>query len=182
MEGIHFKASTVKLGLAVASLICFTLLMLSLIGIHDLWPASLLLLFYFENGAKREKIKTIYSGATVGLLYALGVFFSVEQLTPLLGLQVSIYTMVFLAVFLLIVLGDLSHMLFNNYAFCYFTVALIFQTQSTLKWLFVLYAGGGILLAGASYFINRIHKNEAPGRDPVHTNSNLEGSNPSVNT
>lgn len=167
MEAVRFKGTTLKLGFVVASLLCITLFALNAIGIHDGWPAFLLLLFFFEGGAKREKIKSIFSGATVGLLFALGLFFGVELLAPALGMQVSIFAMVFLAIFLLIVLGDLSHTLFNNYAFCYFTVALIFAEQSTLKWLFVLYAGGAFLLVGVIYFLKLIHKPKKVSEDSV---------------
>lgn len=161
MKATLLKSATVKLGIVVASLICILLFALNSIGIHDLWPASLLMLFFFEGGAKREKIKSIFSGATVGLLVALGLVHGVGFLVPLLGMQASIYTLVFLSIFLLIVLGDLSHTLFNNYAFCYFTVALIFPEQSTLKWLLALYAGGAFLLVGVTSFLSMIHKTKA---------------------
>jgi len=167
MSAGKLKGTTVKLGIVVASLICVLLFALSTLGIHDLWPASLLLLFFFEGGAKQEKIKSIFSGATVGLLVALGLFLGVELLAKWFDLQASIYTLVFLAIFLLIVLGDLSHTLFNNYAFCYFTVALIFPEQSTLKWLIALYAGGAFLLVGVTYFINMIHKTRSLGEESV---------------
>jgi len=106
MSAGKLKGTTLKLGIVVASLICVLLFALSTLGIHDLWPASLLLLFFFEGGAKQEKIKSIFSGATVGLLVAQGLFHGVELLATWLGLQASIYTLVFLAIFLLIVLGD----------------------------------------------------------------------------
>lgn len=167
MKETQIKSATVKLGFVVASLICVLLFALNSIGIHDLWPASLLLLFFFEGGAKSDKIKSIFSGATVGLLAALGIFYSVGLLAPLLGMQASIFTLVFLAIFLLIVLGDLSHTLFNNYAFCYFTVALIFPEQSSLKWLFALYAGGAFLLFGVTYFLRRIHKTKGISEETV---------------
>ncbi|MDK9712343.1 hypothetical protein [Acidaminobacter sp.] len=167
MSAVKLKGTTLKLGVVVASLICVMLFTFSTLGIHDVWPASLLLLFFFEGGAKGEKIKSIFSGATVGLLAALGLFHGVELLAPLLGLQASIYSLVFLAIFFLIVLGDLSHTLFNNYAFCYFTVALIFPEQSTLKWLFALYAGGAFLLVGVTYFIRMIHRTKRLGEESV---------------
>jgi len=167
MSAEKLKGTTIKLGVVVASLICVMLFAFKALGLHDIWPASLLLLFFFENGAKREKVKSIFSGATVGLLAALGLFHGVESLAPLLGLQASIYALVFLAIFLLIVLGDVSHTLFNNYAFCYFTVALIFPEQSTLKWLFALYAGGAFLLIGVTYFISMIHKTKSLNEESV---------------
>ena len=56
--------------------------------------------------------------------------------------------MVGICVFLLIALGDVAHLLFNNYAFAYFTVALIFPEQLTVSWLATLVLGGIFFVGG----------------------------------
>lgn len=151
------KGTTVKTGLVVATLLCVLLFVLGLVGIHDGWPAFLIPLFFFLGGAKKENLRSIFSGGTVGLLFAYGLFVAVEILAPFMGLQPSIFLMVFLCIFLLIVLGDISHTYFNNYAFCYFTVALIYPEQHTLTWLFVLFAGGLPLIVAVRYFLKIIY-------------------------
>ena len=57
---------------------------------------------------------------------------------------------------MIIALGDIAHMLFNNYAFVYFTIALIFAKQLTWnmtgQWLIVLVAGGIFFTGGILVF------------------------------
>jgi len=155
---VRFKKVTIVAALVISVWLCVTLFGLNSFGIHDSWPAFLVLLFFFESGAKTEKLKSIFLGAAVGLLVALCLFKGVELLAPTLGLQMSIFVMVFLSVFLLIALGDISHVLFNNYAFCYFTVALIYQQQATIQWLLVLFLGGGFFVGAVILSLNKLLK------------------------
>jgi len=155
------RGVTVKTGFMVASLLCILLFVLGLVGIHDGWPAFLIPLFFFLGGAKKENLRSIFSGGAVGLLFAYGLFLGVELLAPTLGMQPSIFLMVFLCIFLLIVLGDISHTYFNNYAFCYFTVALIYPEQHTLTWFFVLFAGGLTLISAILFFLKIIYRPKA---------------------
>ena len=156
MEKRGFKKQTVIIGLIVATWLCVTLFGIQLFGLHDGWPAFLVLLFFFETGAKVEKLKNIFCGGAVGILLALGFFLGVEFLEPMMGLGTAIFAMVFLIVFLIIVLGDISHTLFNNYAFCYFTVSLIYSEQATLEWLLVLFLGGAFFIGGVWFLMKQI--------------------------
>jgi len=47
-------------------------------------------------------------------------------------MEPALLIVVFAIVFLIIALGDVAHMFFNNYAFVYFTVATIFPKQQTI--------------------------------------------------
>jgi hypothetical protein len=148
------KKQTVIAGLIISVWLCITLVILGAFNIKDGWPAFLTLLFFFETGARTENLKNIFVGAAAGLILAWALTPLVTILVPAFGLQGGILVGVFIIVFLLIGLGDVSptfHLFFNNYAFCYFTVALIYHEQATLQWLAVLFLAGlfftgGILL------------------------------------
>lgn len=139
----------------VATWLCITLFLLELVGIHSGWPAFLTLMFYTLSGGKKEKLKDIFLGGAVGLLMARVIVIGVEFMVPMgIAMQPAIFIMVFVTVFLLIVLEDISHMLFNSYSFGYFTVALISTEQATLEWLITLFIGG-VFFVGGVFMISR---------------------------
>lgn len=136
-------------GLIVATWLCLTLFLLELVGIHSGWPAFLTLMFFTLSGGKKEKLKDIFLGGAAGLLMARVLAIGVEILVPMgIGMQPAIFIMVFITVFLLIILEDISHMLFNSYSFAYFTVALVPDQQATIEWLITLFIGGAFFVGG----------------------------------
>jgi len=147
-------------GLIVASWLCVTLFVLGLFNIHDGWPAFLALMFFIMGSGKTENLKSIFLGGTTGLLMAALIVIGVEFLIPTMGLgmQTAIYIMVFITVFLLVVLEDLNHTLFNNYAFGYFTVALVPAQQATVNWIIVLFLGGAFFIYGVICFQDLLEK------------------------
>jgi len=150
MEKKNISKHRLITGFIVASWLCVTLYVLGLFNIHGGWPAFLALMFFIMAGAKTDKLKPIFLGGTTGLLMAALIVIGVEFLMSnmSIGMQTAIYIMVFITVFLLVILEDLSHTLFNSYAFCYFTVALVPAQQSTVEWLVVLFFGGAFFIAG----------------------------------
>ncbi len=147
-------------GLIVAFWLVVTLVILSKFGISQGWPAFLTLLFFFESGAKTANLKNIFVGAAVGLLLGAAMPVVAGALAPALGLEPALLLVVFVIVFLIIALGDVAHMFFNNYAFCYFTVATIFHEQSTLEWLAVLILGGIFFTGGILAIIKLVTRNK----------------------
>jgi len=147
-------------GLIVAFWLVVTLVILSKFGISEGWPAFLTLLFFFEAGAKTDNLVNIFVGGAVGLLLAACLPIAVGAIAPALGVELSALLVVFVIVFLIIALGDVAHMLFNNYAFCYFTVATIFHEQATLQWLAVLILGGIFFTGGIIAIIKLISRNK----------------------
>ena len=147
-------------GLIVAFWLVVTLVILSKFGISQGWPAFLTLLFFFESGAKTANLKNIFVGAAVGLLLGAAMPVVAGALAPALGLEPALLLVVFVIVFLIIALGDVAHMFFNNYAFCYFTVATIFPEQSTLEWLAVLILGGIFFTGGILAIIKLVTRNK----------------------
>jgi len=159
-------------GLIVASWLCVTLYVLGLFNIHGGWPAFLALMFFIMAGGKTDKLKPIFLGGATGLLMAALIVIGVEFLMASIGMgmQTAIYIMVFITVFLLVVLEDLSHTLFNSYAFCYFTVALVPAQQSTLEWSVVLFLGGAFFIAGVimlSRFAGKMSTNKSKKSENV---------------
>ena len=145
---LRFKPITLIAAVIVAVWICVTIVLLGAFRVHQVWPAAFVLLFMFEKGGDPRGLKNIIPGGIVGLLMAAALPHLVELLAPSLGLQPAILLMVGICVFLLIALGDVAHLLFNNYAFAYFTVALIFPEQLTVSWLATLVLGGIFFVGG----------------------------------
>lgn len=136
-------------GLIVATWLCVTLFLLEILGIHSGWPAFLALMFFTMIGGKTEKLKSIFIGGTAGLLMAKVLIVGVEILMSMgIGIKPAIFIMVFITVFLLVALEDLSHTIFNSYSFGYFTVALVPVEQATLEWILTLYLGGAFFIGG----------------------------------
>jgi hypothetical protein len=155
---IRFKPITIIAAAIVAVWICVTIVFLGAFNVHQIWPAALVLLFMFEAGGDPKGLKNIFAGGIVGLLLAAALPPLVGFIAPSLGLQPAILLMVGLFVFLIIALGDISHMLFNNYAFAYFTIALIFHKQLTVEWLATLVLGGIFFVGGFLGILNLIMK------------------------
>jgi len=161
-ESKGLKKQTVIAGLIVAAWLCVTLVVLGIFKITQGWPAFLILLFFFESGANLKNLINIFVGGIVGLLLGGVLPLAAVAIAPALGLQVSILIVVFIIVFLLIALGDVAHMFFNNYAFVYFTIALIFPKQLTLQWLGVLIVGGLFFVGGCLGFFKLLNSDSAP--------------------
>lgn len=159
-EKSGFKKETIIAGIIVAIWLILTIIILSLFGISQGWPAFLTLLFFFESGAKTENLKNIFVGAAVGLLLGAAMPVTAKALAPALGLEPALLIVVFAIVFLIIALGDVAHMFFNNYAFVYFTIACIFPKQSTSEWLLVLLLGGAFFTGGILGIIKLATRNK----------------------
>lgn len=160
-QKVGLKKDSVIAGLIVAFWLCITLVILGAFNIKEGWPAFLTLLFFFETGARTENLKNIFVGAAVGILLGAALFPLAGALISVLGHQMGVLAAVFIVVFLLIALGSVSptfHMLFNNYAFCYFTVAMIFPKQATLEWLGVLILGGLFFTGGILYILKFLQR------------------------
>ncbi|QGU94615.1 hypothetical protein GOM49_05420 [Clostridium bovifaecis] len=164
------KSKTIIEGLIIAFMIVLTILILSFFSVKEVWPASIALLFFFEGKASIANLKNIFIGGSVGILLALALVKLAGLLMPSMGEELGMLIPVFIFIFLIIVLGDISHVVFNNYAFCYFTVALIAKQQATVSWLIGLIVGGGFLIGGVILFIRLMKKNES---EEKAANSNL---------
>jgi hypothetical protein len=144
----RIKKTTFVNALIVSAWLVVTLFLLGLFGIHSGWPAFLAMLFFIEGGKKIERLKSIFMGGTLGLITANVLSKGVVLLTPSLGDRLPAYLLAFAAIFLLIIMEDVSHTFFNSYTFCYFTVALISKEQHTAVWIITLLLGGSFVVGG----------------------------------
>ena len=152
-EAKGFKKKTIIAALVVGAWLCVTIVVLGIFKVHQVWPAIFTLLFFFEKGGDVKNLPNIFVGSVVGLLLAALVPIAVEAIAPAVGVLAGSLIVVFVLVFLIIALSDVAHMLFNNYAFAYFTIALIFgKEQLTVQWLIVLVAGGIFFTGGVLVF------------------------------
>ncbi|MGE5543822.1 MAG: hypothetical protein ACM3UW_02520 [Bacillota bacterium] len=113
------------LGLIIATCVVLGVYVMGLFGIHAVWPAFCVMIFFFLMGADVKNIPTIMVGAVSGLIFA---FLLVTALTPLqqsIGDPAATLLLVWIAVFVIAALGEVLPMICNNYAFAYFTIALI---------------------------------------------------------
>jgi hypothetical protein len=162
MESKGISKQRLTTGLIVATWLCVTLFLLETVGIHDGWPAFLALMFFTMAGGKTETLKSIFIGGTIGLLMARILVIGVEFLVPMgIGMQPAIFIMVFITVFLLVILEDLSHTAFNSYSFGYFTVALVPVEQATTQWLIALFLGGAFFIGGVIFISRFVAKRRA---------------------
>lgn len=139
----------VIIGIIVAFWLLVSLVIFSALGIKEGWPAFLALpLFFLAGGTDPKKLIDIFVGGIVGLIMAAAIVPVVTFLVTGAGLpqEAAILLVVGILVFLIIALGGIAPLLFSNYTFVYFTVALIFPTQNTLPWL-------GTLILGGAFFV-----------------------------
>lgn len=149
----------VTIGIIVAFWLLVSLVILGALGIKEGWPAFLPLpLFFLSGGSDKKQLINIFVGAVVGLLLAAALAPAVGFLVKSagLGLQPGILLIVGLVVFLIIALGGVAPMLFNNFTFIYFTVAVIFPKQATLPWLETLIVGGAFFVGTCLLSMNFI--------------------------
>jgi hypothetical protein len=160
---MKIKGITALHALIISLALCITFFLLGIFKITDTWPAMLALLLFFEGKAKMDNLKNIFCGGIAGLLLPIGFLLLIAKcLIPVMGIQLSVLLAVFVFVFLIITLGDLLHIVFNNYTLLYFTVALIVTQQSTVKWLIALVLGGGFLIALVTLVLKLIAKTKTP--------------------
>lgn len=162
MEKKSISKHRLTTGLIVATWLCVTLFLLETFGVHSGWPAFLALMFFTMAEGKMEKLKSIFIGGTIGLLMAKVLVIGVEFLVPKgIGMQPAIFIMVFITVFLLVILEDLSHIAFNSYSFGYFTVALVPAEQATIEWVIALFLGGAFFIGGVIILSRFVGKRQA---------------------
>jgi len=160
LAGNKFSAIKVFEAFIFALMITIVIFLLSLFNIKDAWPATIALLFFFEGKAETGNLKKIFLGAATGLILASFLPKCVKIMTPVFGNEPGILLTVFFFIFLIIALGNLVQLIFNNYAFCFFTIALIYQEQDTISWMLSLLLGGGLLVGSSYLFIKYLPKIE----------------------
>lgn len=155
----------VVIGIIIVFWLLVSLILLSAVGIKDGWPAFLALpLFMLTGGTDVKQLSSIFVGAVTGLIMAAAIAPVVTFLVKSGGMpqEFAILLVLGLLVFLIVALGGMAPMFFNNYNFVYFSVALIYPVQQTVPWLGTLILGGvffiGSVLLSMKFIIPRLIK------------------------
>lgn len=162
---IKFSKSTLIAALISGIWLCVTLFVLNLCGVSIGWPAFMPFVLFNLTGWKTSEVKSIFLGGGAGLLLG-GI--ALKGIFLIIGRTGIFYTYlipIFIAIFLLVALGDVIPVLFNNYTFCFYTIAFATPEQETLKWILIMLLGGGFYFGGMLMFIKLFIKPEPPSSE-----------------
>ena len=161
------------LGLIIATCVCLGVFIMWSLGIHAVWPAFFAMISFFITGADVQKIPSILISAVVGLAIALLFMILATPFAMALGNEVlAQLILIWIVVFAIAFLGDPHPMpiCFNNYAFIYFTAALMLVPeiiQAAMAgslyalfgtWMATAVLGGGGVLALILFLITMARK------------------------
>ena len=161
------------LGLIIATCVCLGVFILWSLGIHAVWPAFFAMISFFITGADVKNIPSILISAVVGLAVALLFMVIVTPVSIALGsATLGQLLLIWIVVFCIAFLGDphLVPICFNNYAFIYFTAALMLVPEITEAamagglyalfgtWMATAVLGGGGVLALILFLITMARK------------------------
>lgn len=162
----------VTIGIIVGFWIIVTFIILGAFGIHQGWPAFLALpLFFIAGGADKKQLINIFVGGAAGILICAAIAPVVGFLAKYAGLNVQLAILLTIFVFIVIIVGfgGIVPVVFNSFNLVYFTVAVIFPQQDTLRWLVTLVLGGAIFVGGTllcmRYILPLLIKAEPPSID-----------------
>ncbi|HRW13452.1 MAG TPA: hypothetical protein P5549_10040 [Syntrophomonas sp.] len=156
------------IGIAVGLIICILMVLATTFDIHTTWPAYLTLPIFFLAGNDTKQLPHLFIGACSGLIFTALFFIAYAALVPVLGAHLAPLLLVFVILVLIIGLGNVVPMVFNNYNLVYFTVAIAFYTvmfainpaypliPETLKMIGITLVGGGAFVGGTLLFIGKI--------------------------
>jgi len=155
-KAAEFKAHVI-LGIIVAFVVCLGVFVLGALKVHHTWPAFFIMIFFFLGGANVQNLPKIMIGAITGLLFGFLLLMAAVPAMTALGPTLGLLACVFVVIFLFVAMGVFIPHMFNDYAFAYFTIALIFAGEAAtmapaaivkeyVTWgLTALLGGGGIL-------------------------------------
>jgi hypothetical protein len=156
------------IGIAVGLIICILMVLSTMFGIHTTWPAFLSLPIFFLAGNDPKQLPHLFIGACSGLILTALFFIVYAAMLPVLGASLTPLILVFVILVLIIGLGNVAPMVFNNYNLVYFTVAIAFFTvmfainpgfeliPETLKLIGITLVGGGLFVGATLVFIGKI--------------------------
>jgi hypothetical protein len=117
-----------------------------------LWPAFIVMIFFFETHMDKKKIPNILVGGLFGMANLIIIKYFLQLVAPALGMEMSILLYILIFVFAIIVFGEMIPVILNNYAFLYFTVVgIAFRTPN-----FNLYLLMAVEIVGGALFIAAI--------------------------
>ncbi len=158
MKKISIKAHFF-LGLIIATIVCLGVVVIGALGIHATWPAFFIMISFFITGADVKNLPSIFIGCITGLVLAFLLLIAATPTMAALGATVGLLVLVWIVVFTIVFGKEFVPQAFNDFAFIYFTIALIFAAEAAtmtpaaivsqyVTWALTAILGGGGILAG----------------------------------
>ncbi|MGO9138039.1 MAG: hypothetical protein ACLP9S_16815 [Syntrophales bacterium] len=114
------------------------------------WPAFMVMIFFFEVHMDIKKAANILVGCLFGIANLILIKIFLGAAAASLGLELATLVYVIVFVYLIVALGELVPVIFNNYAFMAFLVAAVAANApapNVLVWMGVELVGGAIFIA-----------------------------------
>lgn len=129
IKKISVKAH-LTLGIIIATMVCIGVIVIGALGVNATWPAFFIMISFFITGADVKNLPSIFIGSITGLIIS---FLLLVVSTPVMaacGATLGLLILVWLAVFIIVFGGEFLPQAFNNFAFIYFTITLIFAAEA----------------------------------------------------
>ncbi len=114
------------------------------------WPAFMVMIFFFEAHMDIKKAPHILVGGLFGIINIILIKMYLDATAASMGLELAMLVYVIVFVYLIVALGEIIPVIFNNYAFMFFLVAAVAAktpAPNVLVWMGVEVVGGAIVIA-----------------------------------
>ena len=114
------------------------------------WPAFMVMIFFFEAHMDVKKAPHILVGGLFGIVNIILIKMYLDATAASMGLELAMLVYVIVFVYLIVALGEIIPVIFNNYAFMFFLVAAVAAktpAPNVLVWMGVEVVGGAIVIA-----------------------------------
>jgi len=114
------------------------------------WPAFMVMIFFFEAHMDMKKAPNILVGGLFGIANIILIKMFLDATAASMGLELAMLIYVIVFVYLIVALGEVVPIIFNNYAFMYFLVAAVAAkgpAPNVFAWMEVEVVGGAIFIA-----------------------------------
>jgi hypothetical protein len=123
-----------------------------IMGILDYpaWPAFMVMIFFFEAHMDTKKAPTILAGGLFGIAQIILIKIFLGFAGASMGMDMAKLTYILIFVYLIVALGEIVPIIFNNYAFMFFLVsgvAVKAPEPNVYVWMGVELIGGAIFIA-----------------------------------
>ena len=114
------------------------------------WPAFMVMIFFFEAHMDIKKAPNILVGGLFGIANIILIKMFLGATSASMGLELAMLVYIVVFVYLIVALGEVVPVIFNNYAFMYFLVAAVAAkgpAPDVFAWMGVEVVGGAIFIA-----------------------------------
>jgi len=114
------------------------------------WPAFMVMIFFFEAHMDIKKAPHILVGGLFGIANIILIKMFLGATAASMGLELAMLVYVIVFVYLIVALGEIIPVIFNNYAFMFFLVAAVAAktpAPNAFVWMGVEVVGGALVIA-----------------------------------